>query len=284
MRASIKTISRDGGLIAGLWKGNGLNIMKTIPESLTRMLVLGRAKVLVARFENVSDGVSISPGGRFFAGASGGAASTFICYPLDVVRIRSMANIPRDTESSPTPSKQLGRRTYSTLSSGFLSPFKHHQTFEIVQQMWKTEGLPAFYRGLATSLLSIVPFAGTNLMVFETLKTRWMQKHPDEDRPPLQSILTMGCVAGAFSETLVYPLHVLRSRMSSQGTISNPERYSNTWDCAQKVYSRNGGYHAFYRGLLPTLAKAAPGIGVGFTLFEVALRMLLPDEPVPIPK
>jgi solute carrier family 25 phosphate transporter 23/24/25/41 len=309
-RATIQTIMKDGGLIRGFWRGNLISIVKIIPEASARSLALGQTRVLVARMERVEDGISISPSGRFAAGAMGGLMSTAVVYPLDILRIRMMANVGRDAvEAGPavsgSPAVNVdGTRRYHTIDRAgqrrlgnrvplhadstssinetrsltkwmrFNRDFlQDHPALETARSMFVEGGWRAFYKGFGLALVGIVPYAGINLSVFETLKNGYLNSEGSGDRPHLLAILGIGCLAGATAETAVYPLTVLRARMQSMKTVTNPEFYANSADCVRQLW-RSNGIKGFYRGLVPTLAKAAPGVGIGFTLFEVSKDLL----------
>ncbi|KAI9030554.1 mitochondrial carrier domain-containing protein [Hyaloraphidium curvatum] len=299
VRTTIRTIGRDGGLVRGFWRGNLISVVKVIPEAATRSLALGQTRVMVARMERVDDGMSISPAGRFMAGAMGGLASTSVVYPMDVLRIRMMSNVAKDaaadeaagsigrtasaaadararrfhTLSAPRPRTPPSQRRGISWRALYHSIVHDHPAIHTAQSMLRDGGWRAFYRGFPLALTGIVPYAGINLSVFETLKNGYLNAQATESRPHLVMILGIGCLAGAAAETAVYPLTVLRARMQSQNTVTNPETYSSTWDCFRKLL-RTTGPRGFYKGLVPTLAKAAPGVGIGFALFEVAKDML----------
>lgn len=306
-RDTLRTISKDGGLLRGFWRGNMLSLIKVLPEASTRSLALGQTRVLMARMERVDDGMSISPAGRFAAGAMGGLVSTAVVYPIDLLRIRVMATVSRDSVeevvsaaagAAGSTNSTGSARSYHTLARGsgplqrattanwslgskrnvnwskLYTDFLHdHPALNIAQTMLGEGGWKSFYRGFGLAIVGIVPYAGINLSVFETLKNAYLAAQATDERPHLLAILGIGCLAGGVAETAVYPLTVLRARMQSQRTVTNPESYASTADCFVQLW-RSAGPRGLYRGLVPTLAKAAPGVGIGFTLFEISKDML----------
>ena len=84
-------------------------------------------------------------------------------------------------------------------------------------KMYKEGGIRTFYRGCMPALVGIVPYAGVDLMVFETLKvgySNWINK--DETRskktPSVFAILCFGMLSGTFSASLMYPIALIRTR------------------------------------------------------------------------
>ncbi|KAK8935241.1 hypothetical protein KSP39_PZI013467 [Platanthera zijinensis] len=75
--------------------------------------------------------------GRLFAGACAGMTSTFVTYPLDVLRLRLAV--------------ETGSRTMS----------------QIALSMLREEGLSSFYGGLGPSLIGIAPYIAVNFCIFD---------------------------------------------------------------------------------------------------------------------
>ena len=65
--------------------GNGLNVVKVMPESAIKFGGYEAAKRAIARFEGHSEPSQISGHGRFIAGGIGGIVSQFFAYPLDTL-------------------------------------------------------------------------------------------------------------------------------------------------------------------------------------------------------
>lgn len=77
---------QEGGL-RGMWRGNGMNCLKIAPESASRFLCYGEFKHLVTKLtggdENAPTVVE-----KFIAGASAGAVSQALVYPLEITKTR----------------------------------------------------------------------------------------------------------------------------------------------------------------------------------------------------
>lgn len=69
--------------------------------------------------------------------------STFICYPLDLVR---------------------SYLTVQTVSK------KYHGIFHGIRSIVKNDGILSLYKGLGASLMGIAPFVAINFSVFHNLK------------------------------------------------------------------------------------------------------------------
>lgn len=137
---AIKNIWKDGRFL-GFFRGNGLNVVKVAPESAIRFYTYEMLKEYIMKSKgNNKDDIGAS--GRLMAGGLAGAIAQTAIYPIDLVKTRLQTY-----EGSRIP------------SIGALS-----------RDIWMREGPRAFYRGLFPSLLGMIPYAGIDLTVYETLK------------------------------------------------------------------------------------------------------------------
>ena len=143
---------------------------------------------------------SIGLFGRFLSGGLAGLVSQFVIYPLDTIKTRVMSQI-----------------THAEDQNAFK---KRDSVLRVVRNMYKHGKLKAFYRGLPPSLMGIIPYAGIDLTVFETLRVTYLSRMKEfsngdgtaPDRPPIPWILCFGIIAGAAGGLSVYPLSVIRTR------------------------------------------------------------------------
>jgi len=73
-------MTAEGG-ISSLWRGNGVNVMKVIPETA---LKYGLYETLKNKFGDAEP----TPGQRFFSGAIAGAVAQTCIYPAEVLKTR----------------------------------------------------------------------------------------------------------------------------------------------------------------------------------------------------
>ncbi|PVH65797.1 hypothetical protein PAHAL_1G078600 [Panicum hallii] len=242
---AVKSIWREGGLV-GFFRGNGLNVVKVAPESAIRFYTYEMLKeyIMKSKGEDKSD---IGTSGRLMAGGLAGAVAQTAIYPIDLVKTRLQTY-------------ERGRIP----SLGALS-----------RDIWIHEGPRAFYRGLVPSLLGMVPYAGIDLTVYETLKE--MSKTyilKDSDPGPLVQ-LGCGTVSGALGATCVYPLQVIRTRIQAQPANSE-DRYRGMTDCFRRTLQREG-FSGFYKGLVPNLLKVVPAASITYLVYETMKKSLSLD-------
>ncbi|OEL32085.1 Calcium-binding mitochondrial carrier protein SCaMC-1 [Dichanthelium oligosanthes] len=202
---AIKDIWAKGGML-GFFRGNGLNVVKVAPESAIRFYAYEMLKeyIMKSKGEKKSE---VGASERLVAGGLAGAVAQTAIYPIDLVKTRL--------------------QTYSCEGG------KVPRIGALTRDIWMHEGPRAFYRGLVPSLLGIVPYAGIDLAVYETLKDvskTYILK--DSDPGPLVQ-LGCGTVSGALGATCVYPLQVIRTR--DRGVLATWDVPSSTVDNVPKL-------------------------------------------------
>ena len=80
-----KDLWRAGGM-RSLFAGNGLNVVKVMPESAIKFGAYEAAKKTLAEFEG-SDPKHLHPTSQFLAGGIGGAVAQCVVYPLDTLKL-----------------------------------------------------------------------------------------------------------------------------------------------------------------------------------------------------
>ena len=80
-----KDLWRAGG-IRSLFAGNGLNVVKVMPESAIKFGAYEAAKRSLARIDG-SDPKHLHPTAQFLAGGFGGAVAQCVVYPLDTLKL-----------------------------------------------------------------------------------------------------------------------------------------------------------------------------------------------------
>lgn len=82
---AVKDLWRAGGL-RSLFAGNGLNVLKVMPESAIKFGAYEASKKFFARLDG-SDPKHLHPTAQFLAGGIGGAVAQCVVYPLDTLKL-----------------------------------------------------------------------------------------------------------------------------------------------------------------------------------------------------
>ncbi|KAF6839209.1 calcium dependent mitochondrial carrier [Colletotrichum plurivorum] len=252
---ALKDLWQAGGM-RSLFAGNGLNVIKIMPESAIKFGSYEAAKRTLAKLEGHNDPKQINGYSKFVSGGVAGMVAQFCVYPLDTLKFRLQT---------------------STVQGGLTG---NALVLDTAKKMWQAGGMRSAYRGVTMGLMGMFPYSAIDMGTFELLKTsykRYMSKYRgihEEDVQP-GNIMTgiIGATSGAFGASVVYPLNVLRTRLQTQGTVMHPATYTGIWDVAHKTM-KNEGVRGMYKGLTPNLLKVAPALSITWVVYENTKKLL----------
>ncbi|KAG9248682.1 mitochondrial carrier domain-containing protein [Calycina marina] len=238
-----KELWKAGGM-RSLFAGNGLNVLKVMPESAIKFGSYEAAKRALARLEGHDDPQKINPYSKFVAGGIGGMVSHMQC----------------ETVSGGLQGNALIRATWA--------------------KMRKQGGIRTAYRGLGMGLVGMFPYSAIDLGTFELMKgavTRHNAKllgcHEDDAMPGSFTTGCIGAFSGAVGASIVYPINLLRTRLQAQGTVLHPPTYDGVWDVARKTV-KNEGMRGLFKGITPNLLKVVPAVSITYVAYENAKKFL----------
>ncbi|XP_078426983.1 mitochondrial thiamine pyrophosphate carrier [Cetorhinus maximus] len=243
------TIFREEGLQA-FWKGH-------LPAQL---LSISYGAVQFVSFEFLTKFVhnamlydSRNPTMHFVCGGLAACSATVTVQPLDTLRTRFVA--------------QGEPKVYKSL-------------WHAVVTMYRKEGPLSFYRGLTPTVLAVFPYAGFQFAFYNIFHhiSEWAVT-PGENRMGNIENLVCGSCAGVISKTLTYPFDLLKKRLQVEGfeqartAFGQVRTYNGFRDCAYQV-ARSEGLRGFFKGLSPSMLKAAFSTGFSFFWYELFCNIL----------
>ncbi|KAI1289844.1 Calcium-binding mitochondrial carrier protein SCaMC-3 [Halotydeus destructor] len=178
---------------------------------------------------------------RFLAGAMAGGLSQSVIYPMEVLKTRLC----------------LGKTGQYT---GMVDAAK---------KIYVNEGPRAFYRGYIPNLLGIIPYAGIDLAVYETLKKWYLRTHSDSEDPGVLVLLACGTASSSCGQIASYPLALVRTRLQAQ--VGQPA--DNMLGQFRKIINKEG-LPGLYRGIAPNFMKVAPAVSISYVVYEHTRRSL----------
>ncbi|KAL8732494.1 MAG: hypothetical protein Q9166_002708 [cf. Caloplaca sp. 2 TL-2023] len=250
-----KTLWRMGGM-RSLFAGNGLNVVKVMPESAIKFGSYEGSKRILARLEGHDDPKGLHPWTQFLAAGLGGIISQFAIYPLDTLKFRMQC----ETVEGGLHGNKLISAT--------------------ARRMWKTNGIRSFYRGLPLGLVGMFPYSAIDLTTFEYTKRFFISYnakkrrcHEEEAMPGNFMTAALGAFSGAFGASVVYPINLLRTRLQSQGTAIHPPTYTGFMDVTMKTI-RGEGVRGLFKGITPNLLKVVPAVSITYVVYDNSKRIL----------
>ncbi|OHS98467.1 hypothetical protein TRFO_35087 [Tritrichomonas foetus] len=177
---------------------------------------------------------------NFVCGLVSGVMARSITSPIDVVRLLTQ------------------------VSSG-------EKSTDFVRQIYKRDGIRGFWQGNFISVVNQGLYSGIKFLLLKELVScrKFLFKSccnstNDGDskgnkiicctKPEFSQLeaAVAGGVSGVIAQTIVFPLDFLRTRM-----IVNPYKYTSIFQAIERIYQEEG-IHAFWSGLLPTIAGSIP--------------------------
>jgi hypothetical protein len=132
------------------------------------------------------------------------------------------------------------------LQNGNFPSMKH-----CFKEIWGTDGLGGFYRGLRPNLIGIIPEKAIKLAVNDYCREyfgKTLGRHPDTI--PIQYGMLSGSIAGLCQVIITNPMEIVKIRLQ----LKDPKaaKYSLT------TLVRDMGFKGLYKGTLATLARDVP--------------------------
>ncbi|KAL8208206.1 hypothetical protein R6Q57_007618 [Mikania cordata] len=250
-----KDIFREEGL-SGFWRGNVPALLMVMPYTAIQFMVLHKVKTFASGSSKSEDHIHLSPYLSFMSGALAGSAATVGSYPFDLVRT--------------ILASQGEPKIYPNMRSAFVD-------------IMKTRGFLGLYAGLSPTLVEIIPYAGLQFGTYDTFKrwtmawnARWSSDLIlNEESLSSFQLLVCGLAAGSCAKAVCHPLDVVKKRFQIEGLQRHPRygarietrAYRNMFDALKRI-SQKEGWAGLYKGIVPSIVKAAPAGAVTFVAYE----------------
>lgn len=250
-----RDIFREEGL-SGFWRGNVPALLMVMPYTAIQFMVLHKVKTFASGSSKSEDHIHLSPYLSFMSGALAGCAATVGSYPFDLLRT--------------ILASQGEPKIYPNMRAAFVD-------------IMNTRGFRGLYAGLSPTLVEIIPYAGLQFGTYDTFK-RWTMAwnirgltDPTQAEESLSSfqLFLCGLAAGSCAKAVCHPLDVVKKRFQIEGLQRHPrygarveaKAYRNMYDALSRIM-RTEGWAGLYKGIVPSIVKAAPAGAVTFVAYE----------------
>lgn len=246
---SVRCIYREEGLFA-FWKGHNPAQVLSLVYGMAQFSFYERFN-LTLREHKSFEGHDWAR--NFVCGACSGSFASMIILPLDVIRTRVVSQDP---------------------GKGY------NNVIQAVGTIFRLEGVRGLYRGLGPALLQIAPLTGGQFMFYNMFGTviRQFERLPENATLPPTELFFCGGLAGLCTKLLVYPLDLAKKRLQIQGFSHNRQTFGKHFvahhllQCFYQVL-RHEGFRGLYKGLNPSLLKAAVTSSFYFAIYDQLLVM-----------
>ncbi|EOD47118.1 Mitochondrial carrier protein [Neofusicoccum parvum] len=288
---ALRDIYQQNGM-RGWFKGHSATLLRIFPYAGIKFLAYEQIRNMVIKNKEQE-----TPVRRFISGSMAGTVSVFFTYPLEVIRVRLAFETRQGSRSTLTgickkiyhetapavePANNIVGR--STAARTVVAPVA--AAASTVQKVTVRGGLGNFFRGFTPTMWGMLPYAGCSFLTHDTVSD--LLRHPriaayttiprteratGEGRgshKPAQlqywAELTSGGMAGFVSQTVSYPLEIIRRRMQVGGVVGDGHRLGMI-EVAQKIFMERG-LRGFFVGLTIGYVKVIPMAATSFFAYE----------------
>lgn len=259
MQVAADVLREEG--VAGFWRGNGINILRTAPYKAVNFFCFDMYRKAFLR----AVGPELRNEAKVAAGALAGITATLCCFPLDVLRTRVLSTSNSHARGSPL---------------AMLVNIAHR------------EGISALYVGVAPALVAMVPSGAVYYWLYDALKEQHLNHVSTvtgrkASRLDAAHSLMYGALAGAAAESTVYPLEVIRRRMQQSAAAAvasangapipraaaNQASLKAFTHAAREIWVKEG-LSGFFAGIAPNTIQVLPSAALGYFAFETFKSLL----------
>lgn len=266
LAATLRKIWHDDGL-RGFYRGLGPTIFGYLPTWAIYFTVYDNCKSALAQNVTASEDFL----NHILSAMTAGAASTVCTSPLWVVKTRFMLQSPKDST---------------------VKPYRH--TGDAFRQIYRSEGLRGFYKGLLPSLFGVSHVA-VQFPLYESFKS--LARGEEEGELEASTILLCSSTAKMIASVTTYPHEVLRTRLQMQPRNKPPltpppsapasipaaasaiaekagvARYTGVLQACRTI-AREEGLRGFYKGMTVNLVRTVPSSALTILTYELIMQHL----------
>ncbi|QSL66787.1 hypothetical protein MERGE_001173 [Pneumocystis wakefieldiae] len=271
--------------IFGLFRGHSVTLIRVFPYAAIKFLSYEKYRDLLIPNINYDTGLR-----RFLSGSL-----------ADIIRVRLAFEIRSGEHTS---FKTICTNIFRGSSGSVINTGPSQKS---IKYYFNTSmGFFNFYRGFTPTLIGMLPYSGvsfwTHDFIADFFRSKALQKHTIMDhntnnispqeiyslensldlhqgyrykQAPLKAWaeLTAGGLAGLFSQTIAYPLEVIRRKMQVSD-INEMHQKKGIYTTALEIWNRSG-YRGFFVGLTISYVKAIPMISSSFFIYERLMHYLV---------
>ncbi|KAG5440829.1 hypothetical protein PCK2_000128, partial [Pneumocystis canis] len=293
-----KSIWKKEG-IRGLFQGHSATLIRVFPYASIKFFSYEKYRDLF-----IPNAKSDTTARRFISGSLAGVTSVLFTYPLEVIRVRLAFEIYSQKRTS---FRKICKNIFTGSNLSTLTPSTTYIPSMIPQNVihhpFNIEtGFLNFYRGFVPTILGIFPYAGISFCTHDfitdifrkkefqqytlvtqnknslsqdteyiSLTERDVKSSARHKQVPLKiwAELTAGGLAGLCSQTIVYPLEVIRRKMQVSNIVHTHVK-KGIRETAFEIW-KTSGYRGFFVGLTISYIK----ISSSFFIYQRLMHFLV---------
>jgi len=190
---------------------------------------------------------------RWFLGGIAACCGETATFPLDFTKVRLQLQ------------NELGKTLTGEAAKG-----KGLGTMQTAVHIFRTEGLLAMYGGLSAAALRQFVYGGIGVGLYVPVRTLVIGKDADPKKATLLQRIAAGALSGSIGQLAANPFDVVKVRIQADGRLKmlgTAPRYKGTFDALRRIPIEEG-FSGFYKGLGPSIGRAAVINGCGIASYD----------------
>jgi hypothetical protein len=199
----------------GLFRGNAINVIRVAPSKAIELFAYDFVKAYLSPKDGTPGKLAFLPVSPI-AGSCAGISSTMCMYPLELLKTRLT-----------------------------IQPGEYRGILHALWRIVSEEGVLELYRGLAPSVIGVIPYAGVNYFVYDSLRSLYKRCSKTDRVGNIQTLL-IGSLAGAIASTSTFPLEVARKHMQVRISTLTPSSTIRLYYSLNKSCVSHQSHQSFF--------------------------------------
>lgn len=155
------------------------------------------------------------------------------------------------------------------------------QIVELINSIWKTDGLKGFYRGLTATYVGITETV-IHFVIYEHIKGEIERLHlkvrgtSEKKIADFFQYMMAAAASKCTAAVVAYPHEVIRTRLRQQ-EIDGKRKYHSVFQAFRKIFHEEGRI-GLYGGLGTHLLRQVPNTAIMFLTYEAVVHCLAEDD------
>ncbi|XP_057289735.1 calcium-binding mitochondrial carrier protein SCaMC-2-A-like [Hydractinia symbiolongicarpus] len=149
---------------------------------------------------------------------------------------------------------------------------QYNGIYDCARTVMKTDGIRGFYRGMTPALLGMIPYAGIDLCIYETMKNNWINSYSGERKPNCFVYCLSAFTSATIAQSASYPLGLVRTKLQAHSSSINAAPVGMVQ--MFKSIVKEQGYSGLYRGIVPSYLKVLPSVTITYIMYEYMRQAL----------
>ncbi|GMM52899.1 Fe(2+) transporter [Starmerella bacillaris] len=271
-------LSMAAGSIAGIMEHT---VMFPVDAIKTRMQVAGAGEAYKGLLSSISAVTSSEGTFALWRGVVSVVLGSGPAHALHFAIYETITSLGQKNGHASTPSTRvsaLAGAAATITSDAFMTPFDvikqrmqlqsgNTNLLRAASQIWRNEGISAFYVSYPITIMMNIPFTAINFAVYDNVSH---MLNPQRRSDPLAHCLSGG-IAGATAAAVSTPFDVIKTLLQTRGATTDAKARSlNSVKEAAKYIYQQRGLMGFTVGMKPRVLFNMPSTAICWTVYETA--------------